>query len=146
MTAARTALLQMLASRLLALLATVVGFAVLGRLLKPEDFGHFAIAAAAFYMLKNLANFGLRQYMIRSDREIDPAALASATGLSFTIAAVSCFLFIGAGTLLSGEVIPEPVANALVPLGIALLAGPLILGVEVQLQRALDFRVFARTM
>ena len=141
MSAGRTAMAQMLASRMAALAAMMVGFAILGRLLEPEDFGHFAIAAAAFQALKTLANFGLRQYIIRSEGDLDPAVLASASGISLAIAALGCAGFWACFWFAGGGIISGAVAHALVPLGLALLMGPLILGTEVQLQRALAFRL-----
>ena len=140
MSAGRAAMVQMLISRVVALFAMMVGFAVLGRILMPSDFGHFAIAAAAFQSFKSLANFGLRQYIIRSDGELDPDTLASASGFSLAIAAIGCVAFVGARWV-AGDFIAPAVATALVPLGIALLASPAILSVEVQLQRAMAFRL-----
>ncbi len=140
MSAGRTALTQMLVSRLVALAAMTVGFAVLGRLLSPADFGYFAIAAAAFQAVKGLANFGLRQYIIRSEEELDPTTLSSAAGLSLAIAAAGCIAFLAAPWIPGGLIAPQ-IAWALAPLGVALLAGPLILGVEVQLQKAMAFRL-----
>lgn len=142
MTAARAALVQMLGARLVALAATMVGFAVLARLLTPEDFGNFAIAIAAFQVAKNLTAFGLRQYLVSSARAADEGDLATAAGLSSAIAVAGCLLFVLASAL-GGGALSEPIAAALLPLGLALLARPLILGTEVQLQRAMSFRLQA---
>ena len=134
----------MVGARLAGLATTVVGLAVLGRLLDPADFGHYAIAFSAYSLLKILSNFGLRQYIIRAEGEVPPELIASATGLSLVIAGAGCLACLGL-QLLPRDLVPQPVAAALVPLGAALLVGPLTLTVEAQLYRDLRFGLPARS-
>ena len=143
MTPIKLALVQMTGARFVGLATTVVGFAVLGRLLDPADFGNFAIAFSVFGLLKVFSNFGLRQYIIRSEGEVAPETIASATGLSLMIAGLGCLVCVGAQLLPRG-LVTQPVATALLPLGLALLVGPLTLSVEAQLYRGLSFGLPAR--
>ena len=143
MTLIKLAIVQMVGARLVGVAVTVVGVAVLGRLLDPADFGNFAIAFSVFSLLKILSNFGLRQYIIRAESEIDQETIASATGLSLLIACFGCLVCIGA-QLMPRELITQPIATALIPLGFALLVGPLTLHVEAHLYRGLAFGLPAR--
>jgi O-antigen/teichoic acid export membrane protein len=138
----RGAFLRMLASRSVSLVLMVAGFAALGRLLEPQDFGHFALASAIFFLAQTVCEFGLRQFLIRRD-SVSREDVGSAVGLSLAIAAVLTIACLAAAWGLSGTVLPAPAAEALVPLALVLVVGPFRLGAEAMLQRSLDFSVFS---
>ena len=119
MTPVHLALVQMTGARLIGLAITVCGFAVLGRLLDPAAFGHFAIAFSVYNLFKILSNFGLRQYIIRAQDDVLPGAIAAATSLSLFIAAAGCLICWATALVFGGGLMPAPIAVALVPLGAA---------------------------
>jgi O-antigen/teichoic acid export membrane protein len=129
----------MIASRIVALGVMAFGFAVLGRILPPVAFGHFALAVAVYGLAETCVQFGLRQYVIRSEDELSRRTIQSAAGLSLVIAGGLCCLILGLAAILRGSLVPGPVATALVPLSLALLIGPFVLGTEALLQRSLRF-------
>lgn len=138
----RTSLIRMLVSRVLALGLMVVGFAVLGRLLSPEAFGHFALALAVLGIADTLVQFGLQQYLVRSDaptREM----VATAAGLSLGIAVLVSLTWLGGVWLLGGWLIPGGAARAMVPMALAILISPFVLGTEALLQRRFSFGLIA---
>lgn len=134
----RAALIRMLVSRAVALVLMASGFAVLGRLVAPAAFGHFALALAMFTLADALVQFGLRQYLIRGD-DIRRETIEAAAGLSLGIAGVMAALGLVAAVTRMGGLLPGPTAAALWPLSLALLAGPFVLGTEALLQRSLKF-------
>jgi O-antigen/teichoic acid export membrane protein len=136
----QAAIVQMLGARAVSILATLVGIAMLGRLLPPETFGHYVLALAIYAVMQTLVEFGLRQYLIRSRDEIDAATVSAAVRLSFAIALVCAALCVGTRALPDGIMAPE-VRDALTVFAAALLVGPAILSREVRLHRALSFRV-----
>ncbi len=144
MTPLKVALVQMTTARMIALVATVVGFAILARLLEPATFGHYAIAFSIYNLMKALSNFGMRQYIIRAEGEIDSETASAAASLSLWIASLGCLACIAAAIGLRGWLLADATADALVPLGVALLAGPFSLNVEAQLHRGMAFGVPAR--
>ncbi len=135
----RTALIRMLVSRAVALVIMTAGFAVLGRLVAPAAFGHFALALAIFTLAESVVQFGLRQYLIRSETEVSRATVENAAGLSLALAAGAATLGLAAAATSLGGLLPHPVAAALVPLSLALLVGPFVLGTEALLHRSLRF-------
>jgi O-antigen/teichoic acid export membrane protein len=138
----RGALLRMMASRSISLVLMVAGFATLARLLEPDDFGHFALASAIFFLAKTLSEFGLREYLIRSD-SVSREEIGAAVGLSLMIAAGLSAVCLAVAWGLSGILLPEPAALALVPLALVLVLGPLRLGAEAMLQRTLDLGLYS---
>jgi O-antigen/teichoic acid export membrane protein len=135
----RTALFRMIVSRALALVLMATGLAVLGRLLSPEAFGHFALAMAIFGLAQTMVQFGLRQYIIRSEEELPRTTMEAAAGLSMMMALAGFALLLGIALAFGGWLLPAPAAWALVPLAAALLVGPIVLGTEALLQRSLRF-------
>lgn len=132
------ALLQMIAGRTVSLGAMALGFAVLGRVLDPATFGHFALALAIFGIADVLVQFGLRQLLISQSAAPTRAEIGAAAGLSLAIALVLCFAGLGLA-FASFTLIPVPVAQTLVPLSLALLISPFTLGTEASLHRGLHF-------
>jgi O-antigen/teichoic acid export membrane protein len=135
----RAALIRMLVSRAVALVIMAAGFAVLGRLVAPAAFGHFALALAIFTLAESVVQFGLRQYLIRSETEISRATIEAAAGLSLVLAASAAALGLAAAATSLAGLLPRPAAAALVPLSLALLIGPFVLGTEALLHRSLRF-------
>lgn len=135
----RVALVRMIVSRAVALGLMATGLAVLGRLLSPETFGHFALAMAIFGLAQTTVQFGLRQYVIRSEEELPRPTIEAAAGLSMMIAAAGVALLLGIAAAFGGWLLPAPTAWALVPLSAALLVRPFLLGTEALLQRSLRF-------
>lgn len=135
----RNAFARMILSRAVALCLMAVGLAVLGRLLAPEVFGHFALAMAIFGLVQTVVEFGLRQYIIRSETDLPRATIEAAAGLSMMIAVAAVLLLLSFGAAASGSLLPVEVAWALVPLSGALLIGPIVLGTEALLRRSLNF-------
>lgn len=134
----RTALIRMLLSRAVALVLMAAGFAALGRLVAPAEFGHFALALAIFTLAETAVQFGLRQYLIRGD-EIRRETVEAAAGLSLLLAVGAAALGLAGAATLGGGLLPAPAAAALVPLSLALLVGPFVLGTEALLHRSLRF-------
>jgi len=144
MTAAlRTAMTQMLAVRLASLGVMVVAFAVLSRLIEPAQFGYFAIAMSIYTVMRTVAAFGLRQFIIRAEHAVDRDMLRHAAGLSFLIAIGCSAALLITGTAFDDKV-PAPLAAALIPLGLALLLEPFSLATEAQLHRDLRFALPAK--
>jgi O-antigen/teichoic acid export membrane protein len=129
----------MILSRAVSLGLMAVGLAVLGRLLPPEAFGHFALAMAIFGVVQTVIEFGLRQYIIRSETDLPRATIEAAAGMSMMIAVAAVILLLGFAALAAGSILPQETAWALVPLSGALLIGPLVLGTEALLRRSLNF-------
>lgn len=138
----RAAMIQLLGARAVSIAATAIGFAILARLLSPSTFGYFAIIVASYGVLNVLVEFGLRQFLIRAEYEIDVGAIRSATRLSLVIAVCACGLCIAADALPT-TLLVEDVQDAMKPMGLALLVSPLVLGREAQLQRSLRFKALA---
>ena len=67
-----------------ALAAGVVVFAMTGRLLDPQEFGHFAVSLAAWVLFACLSEFGLRSFLIR-ERKLEPEDPGRALGLAFAL-------------------------------------------------------------
>ena len=67
-----------------ALAAGVVVFAMTGRLLDPQEFGHFAVSLAAWVLFASLSEFGLRSFLIR-ERELEPEDPGRALGLALAM-------------------------------------------------------------
>ena len=143
-TSLRTAMLQMLSARTASIVMMGVFFVVLGRLLEPADFGFFAMGLGAFNLMRTLTAFGLRAYVIRSEKELDRDVLGRAAGLSLMIAAMGCTAFLATAMVLGGWLMPLPLALCLVPMGLALLCEPFSLATEAQLHRRLSFRLPAQ--
>ena len=143
-TSLHTALLQMLSARVASIVMMAAFFAILGRLLTPEDFGYFAITFGAFNLFKTLTAFGLQAYVIRAPEELDRETLARAAGLSLMIAAAACTAMLAAAALFGGWLMPMPMALALVPMAAALLFEPFSLATEARLHRKLSFRLPSR--
>ena len=80
----QSAFLVMVIARLAALAAGVVAFAVTGRLLEPQEFGHFAVALAAWTLLSAVSEFGLRSFLIR-ERDLEPEDPGRALGLALAL-------------------------------------------------------------
>ena len=135
----RTAMLQMLSARAASIVMMMAFFAILGRLLAPEDFGHYAIAFGAYNLMKTLTAFGLQAYIIRAQEEVPVDALSRAAGLSLMIAGAGAALFLGAAASLGGGVLAMPLALCLLPMAAALILEPLSLATESRLHRNLSF-------
>ncbi len=136
----RLAFVQMLGARAVAIAATVVSFATLGRLLDPAAFGNFALAFAVFGVLNSVANFGLRQFLVRQPEPPDEITIATATGMQALAAGAGfagCLALWATGG--AGLMAPEA-ALALAILGAALLTVPVLTATEVALHRELAFR------
>lgn len=138
----RTSLIRMLVSRALALGLMVVGFAVLGRLLTPEAFGHFALALGVLGIADTLVQFGLQQYLIRSDTPTRET-VGAAAGLSLGIAILVSLVWCAGALMLGGWLIPRGAAMAMIPMALALLISPFVLGTEALLQRSFSFGLIA---
>ena len=139
---AHAAFVRMLAARLGALAVTVVTFATLGRLLTPEAFGHFALAAAVFALARSASEFGLRNYLIR-EREVGPDVPGRAVGLALALS-TGCAAALAALALALGDGALHPgTATALVILAPALVFGAVGAVAEALLARELDFRLIA---
>jgi O-antigen/teichoic acid export membrane protein len=139
----RIAFIRMISSRLVVLVLMSFGFAVLGRLLPPSAFGHFALAMAIYTLAQTTVQFGLRQYIVRSEEDPPRETIAAAVGLSLSIAAALCALGLVGAAFLGGWLLPEPTAAALVPLSFSLLVRPFLLGSEALLQRSMRFELIA---
>jgi O-antigen/teichoic acid export membrane protein len=134
------ALASMAGARLLAILAMAVGFIVLSRLLPPSDFGVYALAYAGFGAARVLAEFGMREYAIRHERALTRRSFGAATALSAGMAAFGALLLVTVPALL-GDVLPDGLHLALVPMALALFVEPLILSREARLHRSIAFDV-----
>lgn len=133
----------MLSARAVALAVSLVAFFALARLLQPDAFGYFAVAMAIGEAARTLGNFGLRQRIVSAPENLSPEELAEATGLSLAITAALAGLLVVGSLLLRGAPVPAPLADALIPIGLATLVGPIILNAEASLQRRLAFGIQA---
>ena len=139
---AHAAFVRMLAARLAALVATVAAFAALGRLLTPEAFGHFALAAAVFALAQTISEFGLRHYLVR-ERDLAPGTAGRAVGLALALAAACAAILAALALALGGGAMHPASAAALLVLAPALLFSAVGAVAEALLQRELDFRLIA---
>lgn len=139
----RAALLYMVISRAVSMLVLAGSFIVLGRLLDPAAFGHFAVAMAIFGLADSTVQFGLRQYVVSRRDTVPRETVAAAAGLSLVIALglAGAGLAVGLGPV--GRWLPEPVAACLVPLSLVLLLRPFVLGTESLLQRDIRFELIS---
>ena len=137
---AHSAFARMLAARGLSLVVTVAGFAALGRLLSPEDFGRFALASAFFALARVAAGFGLNNYLVR-ERVLRDETAGEAMGLSLALSAAAAAVIVAAATLAP---IHHATAAALLVLAPAVLAAATGTVAEALLSRRLDFRLISR--
>ena len=139
----QSAFLVMVIARLAALAAGVVAFAVTGRLLEPQEFGHFAVALAAWTLLSAVSEFGLRSFLIR-ERDLEPEDPGRALGLALALSAACAALM-----ALVALALPERLASPGAVLAALILAPALVPAAassvaEALLQRVLDFRLISR--
>lgn len=132
------AIVQMLSARVAAMLVTLVGTALLARLLTPADFGVFAFAMAVFAVIRALAELGLMPFLVRRD-VIDTAELGAAAGLALVAALALSLLSIGAAFAFGSA---HHAALAAV-LAAALVAEAVALPYEALRRQAIDFRLLS---
>lgn len=126
------------------MLIYLASMVILARLLPPEAFGAFAIAAAVHLFADTLVDFGIGAHLVRDKaRELAPETLSSAFGLWLVVAGATTAL-LAAVALVVGALDPVPgLATALWPIVLALPLAPWIKIRETQALRALDTRVLA---
>jgi O-antigen/teichoic acid export membrane protein len=91
--------LWMIASRILRILVTFMGVAVLARVLKPEDFGVVTVALALLHLVHTIIESFIHVPTIRED-DLDRAGLANLIMVSFAFAAIAfCGVYLLAPTL-----------------------------------------------
>ena len=139
---AHAAFARMLAARLATLVLTVAAFAALGRLLTPEAFGRFALAAAVFALAQTVSEFGLRHYLVR-ERDLAPETAGRAVGLALVLAAACAAILAALALTLGGGPMHPATAAALLVLAPALLFSAVGTVAEALLQREMDFRLIA---
>jgi O-antigen/teichoic acid export membrane protein len=131
---------RMLAARGVSLCITLAGFAALGRLLTPEDFGRFALAAAFFALARVVSGFGLQSYLVR-ERDLGADTAGRAMGL---VLALSCATSAALLALAFWGPLHPGTAGALLVLAPAVIVVAAGTVAEALLSRRLDFRLIAR--
>ena len=139
----QAAFLLMLLARLAALAVGIVAFAATGRLLDPQDFGHFAVVLSAWMMLLSFSEFGLRSFLIR-ERMLAPGDPGRAIGLALALSVGAAALMALTALALPRSVADREVVTAALVLAPALVPATAAAVVEALLQRVMDFRLISR--
>ena len=137
----RAAVLQMGASRGVALAASAAGLLALARLLPPSVFGAFAVIAASVAVLEEACAFGLRHYLVREPR-VARADFAQAAGLCAALCCGSA-LIVGAGLLAATPLLSAEHRDGALLALLALAALPLTVPIETALRREMRFGAVA---
>ena len=133
-----SAFVKVLLSRGLSLVVVTASIAVLGRLLGPLAFGHFALAMAVFTLVRSVAEFGLHHFVVRAP-DLGQELTGRAIGLSLTVAAGTVAVSVPATLLATPWLLPAPTAAAFLLMVPVLLIQPFVLIGRALLEREIDF-------
>jgi O-antigen/teichoic acid export membrane protein len=116
----------------------LAGTVVLARLLSPEEFGVFAVAAAAVGVGWVIAQFGLGSFLVK-ERDLTPSQLGTAFAMSLASNGAMAALFAGAAVLSPRVLVDAAVADLLLILAVSFLLGPFALLLTARLEREMRF-------